>query len=133
MEQKQSKIVECTFHREHAGQKGTIFYHNIKFENGDFGQIGTKNKNPDKLQKGMELKYTIERGPDYQGQPQYKIKAIYEDSRQGNKYQRNENRITFLSCLGAAATLYQQSQQGTPENVLAAANKFYEIAITKND
>lgn len=53
-------IKSCTFKSEWAGPNGVIYYHNITFDNGDTGTIGTKEKMPDKLSPGSELTYTIE-------------------------------------------------------------------------
>ena len=58
--EKQSKIKSSKFVSEWAGQNGIVYYHEIELDNGDKGQIGSKDKNPDKLQPGQELTYTIE-------------------------------------------------------------------------
>src|SRR5688572_32150617 len=58
--EKKSKIKSCRFVSEWAGQNGIVYYHEIELENNDKGQIGTKDKNPDKLNVGQELTYTIE-------------------------------------------------------------------------
>lgn len=60
MEEKKSKIKSYRFVSEWQGEKGIVYYHEIELENGDKGQIGTKEKNPDKLAVGQELSYTIE-------------------------------------------------------------------------
>ncbi len=58
--EKKGKIKTCRFVIEWQGEKGIVYYHEIELDNGDKGQIGTKEKNPDKLQPGQELTYTIE-------------------------------------------------------------------------
>jgi len=58
--EKKSKIRSCRFVSEWAGQNGIVYYHEIELDNGDKGQIGTKDKNPEKLEIGNELTYTIE-------------------------------------------------------------------------
>lgn len=58
--EKTSKIKSCRFVSEWPGPSGIVFYHEIQLENGDLGQIGTKEKNPDKLAVGQELTYIIE-------------------------------------------------------------------------
>lgn len=60
MENKTSKIKSCKFLKEWQGDKGMVYYHEIVLENGDSGQIGTKERIPDKLNVGQELTYTIE-------------------------------------------------------------------------
>jgi len=60
MEEKKAKIKSSKFISEWAGPNGIVYYHEIELDNNDRGQIGTKEKNPDKLQVGQELTYTIE-------------------------------------------------------------------------
>ena len=58
--EKTSKIKSCRFVSEWTGQNGVVYYHEIELENSDKGQIGTKERMPDKLNVGNELTYTIE-------------------------------------------------------------------------
>lgn len=58
--EKKAKIVRTVFKNEWKGDKGTVFYHEIELDNGDKGQIGTKEQMPAKLNPGQELTYTIE-------------------------------------------------------------------------
>ena len=58
--EKKSKIKSSRFVSEWTGQNGVVYYHEIELENNDKGQIGTKERLPDKLNVGQELTYTIE-------------------------------------------------------------------------
>lgn len=58
-------------------QGGQVYYHEIELNNGDKGQIGSKEKMPAKLNPGQELTYTIE--PSSRGN---KIKAVVENKGQ---------------------------------------------------
>ena len=59
--EKKSKIVRTVFVSEWNNPKGgQIYYHKIELDNGDVGQIGSKEKMPSKLNPGQELNYTIE-------------------------------------------------------------------------
>lgn len=59
---KTAKITRTIFKNEWDNPKGgKIFYHEIELDNGDKGQIGTKDKEPSKLNPGQELTYTIEK------------------------------------------------------------------------
>lgn len=61
MENKTAKITRTTFISEWANpQGGQVYYHEIELSNGDKGQIGSKEKTPEKLNPGNELTYTIE-------------------------------------------------------------------------
>lgn len=58
--EKTAKITRTVFKNEWKGDKGSVFYHEIELDNGDKGQIGTKEHLPTKLNPGQELTYTIE-------------------------------------------------------------------------
>lgn len=58
--EKTAKITRTVFKNEWKGDKGSVFYHEIELDNGDKGQIGTKEHLPAKLNPGQELTYTIE-------------------------------------------------------------------------
>lgn len=58
--EKHAKITRTVFKNEWKGDKGSVFYHEIELDNGDKGQIGTKEHLPAKLNPGQELTYTIE-------------------------------------------------------------------------
>lgn len=73
---KTSKITKCEFTREWNGSNGTIYYHSIELDNGDFGDIGTKEKLPAKLSPGAEINYEIIADGEYKGKKKYKIKLV---------------------------------------------------------
>jgi len=58
--EKTSKVKNIEFKQEWKGQNGSVFYHNLWLENGDIGQIGSKEKLPAKLAIGSEITYNIE-------------------------------------------------------------------------
>lgn len=59
--EKTAKITRTVFKSEWANPKGgQVYYHEIELDNGDKGQIGTKEKEPAKLNPGQMLTYTIE-------------------------------------------------------------------------
>lgn len=61
--EKTAKIVKSEFRNEWENPKGgVIYFHSLELDNGDVGQIGTKEKNTDKIRIGNELTYTIENG-----------------------------------------------------------------------
>ena len=91
--EKTSKIKSSKFLKEWQGDKGIIYYHEIELDNGDHGQIGTKERLPDKLNMGQELTYTIESG-SYGN----KIKAVNPGGGSGFKggRQQQEPKIQFI-------------------------------------
>jgi hypothetical protein len=58
--EKKAKIVRTTFKSTWAGPNGNVYYHTVELDNGDKGEIGTKEQMPAKLNPGQELTYTIE-------------------------------------------------------------------------
>lgn len=59
--EKKAKIIRTVFVSEwNNPQGGQVYYHEIELDNGDSGQIGSKEKMPAKLNPGSELTYTIE-------------------------------------------------------------------------
>ena len=73
--EKKAKITRTTFVSEWSNQQGgQVYYHQIELDNGDSGQIGSKEKMPAKLNPGSELTYTIEASS--RGN---KIKAVMEN------------------------------------------------------
>lgn len=89
--EKTSKIKSCRFVSEWTGQNGVVYYHEIELDNGDKGQIGTKERMPDKLNIGSELTYTIEsttRGN--------KIKAVAAGGGFKGGRQQQEPKVQFI-------------------------------------
>jgi hypothetical protein len=61
VESKRSKVVSFEFTREWDGKFGKVYYHHVKFENGDAGDIGLKKKDDNSyFTEGKEVDYTIE-------------------------------------------------------------------------
>lgn len=79
--EKKAKITRTIFVSEWSNpQGGQVYYHEIELDNGDKGQIGSKEKMPDKLNPGSELTYVIESTP--RGN---KIKAVSSSFNRGGK------------------------------------------------
>lgn len=90
--EKKARILECKFIKEWTGDKGTVFYHELKLDNGDHGQIGSKERLPDKIAVGQELTYTIEES-SYGN----KIKAVTEGKQQWAGRKQPEPKIQMIS------------------------------------
>jgi hypothetical protein len=58
---KKSKVKSVSEPTKYDGKNGTVYYFNIKMENGDTGNIGKKTI--DGIKPGDELNYTIEETP----------------------------------------------------------------------
>lgn len=94
--EKTAKITRTTFVSEWTSPQGQqVYYHTIELDNGDVGQIGSKEKMPTKLNPGNELTYTLEstsRGN--------KIKAVTQQAGfagGGTKKQFQDPRAQFIS------------------------------------
>lgn len=72
---KSSKIVKCKFTSEWNAPppaNTTLYYHELTLENGDIGNVATKEKYSDKIKEGVVIKYDIDE--------KKKIKLIQEES-----------------------------------------------------
>ena len=79
--EKTSKVLVAAFTREFSGQYGTMYVHQITFENQDSGEYLSKSRDQDKFVVGQEAKYTIDASnPAYPA----KIKPVL-DAPQGGK------------------------------------------------
>lgn len=134
MQTKKSKVTAIQENvRQYEGPSGTIFYHNITFENGDSGQYGSKTEKCTKFTVNTEADYTIEEKQTGQYK-NYTIKPVQQSTGGGGgRFQpRDENLIVAQSSLGYACTLLQQSSKAMDtEYVLATAERFYQFVITK--
>ena len=97
--EKKARIVRTIFVSDWTSpQGGQVYYHEIELDNGDKGQIGSKEKMPAKLNPGQELTYTIEetsRGN--------KIKAVTGATQFGGKKQFQDPRAQFIGFVHAYA------------------------------
>jgi len=125
------KITHIEFKNEWANPKGgSIFYHEVTFDNGDRGQIGAKSKLPEKLQVGKMLEY--EKTTDEKGN--VKIKAIQLPNgvfKGGNQKspeeQAHTQRMIIAQSSLSAAVQYYQQREGTVEKVKVLALEFYNL------
>lgn len=124
--EKTSKIKSSKFLKEWQGEKGIIYYHEIELENGDHGQIGTKERLPDKLAVGQELTYTIE-SSSYGN----KIKAVSQSGGfRGGKPQRDpkEQMISFAMAYSRDLVVAGKIELGQMNQYF---DKIYEAMISK--
>jgi hypothetical protein len=126
---KTAKITRTTFVSEWKSPQGTqVYYHTIELDNGDSGQIGSKEKMPAKLNPGSELTYTIEstsRGN--------KIKAVVPA---GNQFQGKgrampEPRIQMISFAAAYTKDLIVAGKIGISDFEKEFNKIYNVMISK--
>ncbi len=130
--EKTSKITACSFKNEWSANKDEngkykpplTYYHNIELENGDFGNIGSREKMPDKLQVGNELTYTIENG---------KIKAVnkqnFKPNGGGYKPEPYEHKMAGMAFSFAKDLVIADKVK--VEQIEAIAEKIYNWLINK--
>lgn len=131
MKKATAKIKEVVRTKDYTGNHGTTIYHDLIMDNGDKINIGKKT-----LQKvGWELSYEIvdEQSGEFMKSKSIKPEEVngqsnYTPSSSGLNVQ---NLIVAQSCISSACVLHQQSMEGTAENVLQTAQKFYDWAINK--
>jgi hypothetical protein len=91
--EKTAVITRTIFKNEWKGQNGSVFYHDVELDNGDKGSVGTKAANPEKLNPGQSLTYTIETTP--QGN---KIKPVVKNGfTPGGGKPQQDPRIQMIS------------------------------------
>ena len=126
------KITAIEFKNEWANPKGgSIFYHEVTFDNGDKGQIGAKSKLPEKLQVGKMLDY--EKSTDDKGNVKIKAIQLPNGVFKGGNYNPEadalrQRMIIAQSSLSAAVQYYQQ-REGTVEKVKVLAMEFYNLVM----
>lgn len=129
MNTKTAKIVRAVFVSEWTGPSGQVYYHSIELDNGDSGQIGSKEKMPAKLNPGSELTYTIESSGG-----RNKIKAVQADRPQfGNKKQFQDPRAQFIGFSAAyakdlcvAGKIDIKEMNGAAESIFINMLKLYD-------
>lgn len=120
--EKTAKITRVVFKNEWANPKGgNVYYHDIELDNGDKGSIGTKEKQPAKLNPGNELTYTIENG---------KIKAVAAPKPfPGGKVQQDP-KIQYNGFAHAYAKDLAVAGKIDLKDITAYAKKFYDSMVT---
>ncbi len=127
--EKTAKITRTTFVSEWMSPQGSqVYYHSIELDNGDSGQIGSKEKMPAKLNPGSELTYTIEtttRGN--------KIKAVVAGAPAGGFKGRSmpEPRIQMISFAAAYTKDLVVAGKFGMDAFEKNFNTIYQIMISK--
>ena len=132
MENKKSKVTAVQENvRQYAGQNGTIYYHTIKFENGDSGQYGSKSQTCEKFITGQEAEYTIEAKVNGQ-YTNYTIKPVATSSFFGGgaKSAKDDSLIVAQTCLKAAVDFNSNNPAATPQGVTEDAQIFFNWVMT---
>jgi hypothetical protein len=133
METKKSKVTAIAEKvSQFAGPNGTIYYHEISFENGDKGRYGSKTEKCEKFTVGQEADYTIETKVNG-NYTNHIIKPVQVQNGPGGgfKQPKNEKLIVAQSSIGYAVEHLKHNQPADSESVLQLAEKFYNWACEK--
>jgi len=145
METKKAKLEKAEFGREWTGPKGQIYYFNLTWDNGDFGEMSTnriKDKNGEKTQTkftvGAEQEYTVQMKTNKKTGSEYmffdKPKQPYNPGAYAGKKNDpdREGRIARSVGLQAAIHLVKKCDWGLSS--IALSKKFVEwIEIKAQD
>lgn len=132
-----SKIKSVNFKSEwtNPNTNKIIFYHDVEFENGDKGQIGTMTKLPDKLNVGTEHSYTIE---NKNGNNKIVIDQP-QNNRGGNFPKKDpetealkQRMIIAQSSLSNAVEFLKGQQPTSREMIFDLAGAMYDWVINKS-
>lgn len=128
-----SKIKSCVFKSEwtNPNTNKIIYYHDIEFENGDKGQIGTMTANPDKLKVGTEHTYRVE---DKNGNKKIVIEQQQQGFNRGSKLspeqeERKQKMIVAQSSIASACNLFQGRASVDRTEILVVAEEFYNFVM----
>jgi hypothetical protein len=107
--------------------------HTITFDNGDKGEYTSVSPTCDKFKVMEQTTYTIETKTNGQ-YTNVVIKPVQAAGSGGFKKSepKDQGIITALSCLSSASNLYTQTMGNSPDNVIKAAEIFYQWAISKS-
>lgn len=121
--EKTSKITKSQFKNEWTNpQTNTkVYYHDLEFDNGDSGSIGTKEMNPSKIAVGQTLTYTIDNG---------KIKAVQQSFKGGGFKQKPYEHECASYSASYAKDLVVGGKIET-KDLLPIADKIYNWLISK--
>jgi hypothetical protein len=121
--EKTAKITRTVFKNEWQNPKGgSVFYHDIELDNGDKGSIGSKDKEPSKLNPGESLTYTIDNG---------KIKAVAPQGQNGfgGFKKQPANNASFAMAYAKDVVIGSWSEHSpkklTSEELFKIADKMY--------
>lgn len=120
--EKTAKITRTIFKNEWANPKGgSVYYHDIELDNGDKGSIGSKEKEPEKLNPGKEITYTIDGN---------KIKAVVPQNGGGNfpkKAPANNSSfaLAYAKDVVIGSWCEQSPKKLTSEDLFTIADKMY--------
>lgn len=129
-----SKVQSVNFSRSWARDENTtIYYFDIKFEDGTSGQFGTVKREQDKFPLGQEIEYVI-KGQNKRGdnvidkvKPRPENKSSYNDPTTNRKIAMN----VALSAAVKAATAFEM--KNLTENDLAAIADYFYNWISSED
>jgi hypothetical protein len=119
--EKTATITRTVFKNEWNNPKGgQIFYHDIELDNGDKGSIGSKEKEPAKLNPGQSLTYTLENG---------KIKAVQPQSAMGGFKKQPANNASFAMAYAKDVVIGSWNEHSpkklTSEELFKIADKMF--------
>ena len=126
---KTAKITACTYVREWTGANGTIYYHDLTLDNGDTGNVGTKEKNSGKIAVGQTITYNLE-PREFNGKTTYNIKlqapapAFNRGGGSGYSNPNNQHEIRKSVALNNAVQFHKDQKGATPGAVLDTAEIF---------
>ncbi len=121
--EKTAKIVKSEFKNEWANPKGGVLYfHSLELDNGDMGQIATKERHTDKINIGAELTYTLENG---------RIKAVSKPFSKGSGFKPEPFEHNAAGYAMAYAKDLVVADKVVIDKLIATADRIYEWLIGK--
>lgn len=120
---KKSKISNIQFTKTWSGEKGTVYYHDIEFENGDKGQAGFKSEVPAEYEIGTEHDYELIPNGNYAA----KIKFIKQSGGGKGGFSKPANNagfaLSYAKDILIASWQPQSPKRLTSDEMFALADK----------
>ncbi len=121
---KKSKIVKIQFTKPWDSGKGTVYFHDVEFENGDRGQCGLQKELPPDYEIGTEHEYELTPNGNYPN----KIKFNKPKSSGGGGFSKPVNNAGFALSYAKDVLIasWQPNSGGKPltsENMFTLADK----------
>lgn len=132
--QKQAKVTEVKENlRKWDGPKGTLYYHEIYFDNGDKGQWGSISITCDKFKAGEIADYTIEE-KESNGYKNYIIRPVPQNGAGGFKpKQDNIISITAQSSMKSSVEFHKNNPNAGHSELEETAEFIFNWLMSKTN
>lgn len=122
-----SKISKISFVKPWSGERGTVYFHDIEFENGDKGQAGLNKEEPTEYGVGTEHEYALIANGNYAA----KIKFLKQGGSGGGVKKQTGGNASFALSYSKDILVASWENEAAPmrlttKEMFSLADKMYE-------